>query len=191
MRFIIFVLAFILLSLSSFAQEKESYLHGKIFILKIKKSEPVKLPYTNNFLYLLDAGDGVAHVWISSDSSPDEVERLNRLKPNLYIGNILEKAIRYKVDCKTGKIISSEEIKDFKDVKCSVEKDMCREKDFYYDERCTSKVFPIMEFGKYFTKRWGFTVSVIDNDEIVISYTTNKIERKEVPVYWWKKNSIA
>ena len=180
---LMFLILSLLITFSFFAMEKESYLHGKIFILKIKKSKPVKLPFTNNYIYLLKTEDGVAYVWISSESPPGEVEKINKLKPNLYIGDILENAVRYKIDCKSGNVISSEEIKDFKDVKCSVEKDMCKEKGFYYDERCNSKVFPIMEFGRYYTKRWGFTVSIIDNDEIVISYTTNKIEKKEVPVH--------
>lgn len=179
MRFIVLIF----LMLVSVVVANEEYLHSQMFILKVKKEKPVKLPFTNNFLYLIKAGDGVAYVWISSDKSPKEVEKINKLKPNLFIGDILENAVRYKVDCKTGKVISSEKIKNFKDVKCSVEKELCKEKDFYYDERCSSKVFPIMEFGRYYTKRWGFTVSVIDNDEVVISYTTNKIEKKEVPVY--------
>ena len=180
---LMFLILSLLITFSSFAMEKKSYLHGKIFILKLKKSEPVKLPFTNNFLHLLETKDGVAYVWINSEKPLGEVEKINKLKPNLYIGDVLKNAFRYRIDCKSGKVISSEEIKDFKDIKCSVEKEMCKEKRFFYDERCNSKVFPIVEFGRYYTKRWGFTVSVIDNDEIVISYTTNKIEKREVPVH--------
>ncbi len=181
-RILILLLLFISLS---FSEDFQQYTKQHLHILKIKKGEFVKLPETSVYITVLstDTNSGRAEVKILSEKGSVSEDEYTGEDFSLFLGKVIKNVYLLKRDCKTDSIVEKREIKSVDNITCMKNKDICKKKSVYTDEICETQVFPVYEFGRYFTKGWGFTVSSVGKDYIIISYSLKRKEIKKVPVY--------
>ncbi len=167
----------------AFAQKFETYKHQDMFMLKIKKGESVKLPLTDMYLTVVDIKDGKAYVKIAPKKSKTQ-KIFEKPEIRMNIADVIQSAVLYKKDCKTDKILEEKKFVSYEGISCWSNKEkQCKSSDTYTDEVCETYIFPILEFGQYYTNAWAFNVSLVSDDYVVISFMPRKPETRKVPVH--------
>ncbi|NPA54663.1 MAG: hypothetical protein GXO21_08380 [Aquificae bacterium] len=173
--------------------ETETYKQKNMYLLKIYKNSSAKIPSSNIYLKVEDIKDGIAYIKLYSGENKEKIDKIVK-EPSLSLNlkKVAKKVFLYKKDCKTDKILEKKEIdlKSIKQLSCWSKKEFqCQNSKVYTEEICETYVFPVLEFGKYYTEDWLINVSLISDNFIVFSFVPKKFHIKKAPVFKTFENS--
>jgi len=143
-------------------------------IFKIREGKSIELPGTDELLKVEKIKDNYALVRIIYKSGKKEKAEPTKIKPSfrMDISSVATNIYRTVRSCKTDKPLKKEIVLKNTETNCWNNKDyQCKKDNVYYDERCDTQIFPVVEFGYYYTKGWGFTITMLSPEEKTIAIT--------------------